>query len=78
MSVENIAIWLGYTVMVAGGTALVAALVYWAALLSNLAQKAALESYGGWQVFFEYRDWYQERKHEARRAAATTNERTTK
>lgn len=75
MSVENIALWIGYTVMVCGAAAIVATLVYWAALLSNIAQKALIESFGGWKVFYEYRAWYQERKCQERRAAATTNRR---
>lgn len=56
----NIVYGIGKAVTILGGLCIVAVLVIALAYLSNMAQHKALESYGGWKTFLQYREWYQE------------------
>lgn len=67
---EHIIYWTGVIVCIAGGVSLTAFALIGCAMLSNLAQNRLIESYGGWKVFLEYRDWY----HEHKRVAADNQE----
>ncbi|WP_162232524.1 hypothetical protein [Methylogaea oryzae] len=48
--------------MVLGGICLLMALLCWAAILSNRAQHALIDTLGGWKVFMEYREWFHSRE----------------
>lgn len=54
---EAVAIGIGYTVMVAFGIAVTCGVVIGVAALMNKAQHALVDSFGGWKVFMEYREW---------------------
>lgn len=59
---DALAISLGYTVMAAISVCIVAGVVMGAAVLSNRAQHALMDSLGGWKTFLECRKWYHQRK----------------
>ncbi len=59
---DQIIYWVGAVSCVAGGVCIVATVLISCALLSNRAANRLLESYGGWKVFLEYRDWYNANK----------------
>lgn len=56
------AMWLGNAVMVIGATIIVCGLATYAAWLANYTVRQLPECYGGWKVFLQYRDWYNENK----------------
>lgn len=60
--VEQVIYWTGVVVVIAGCISVAALALIGCALLSNRAQNRLLESYGGWKIFREYRDWYHENK----------------
>ena len=60
--IEIIALYIGYAVMIAGGLLIVGLMLFWSANAFNRGVRWALEAYGGWNVFLEYREWYQQRK----------------
>lgn len=55
---DQIIYWVGAATCVAGGVCIAAAALIGCTRLSNRASHKVLESYGGWKVFREYRDWY--------------------
>lgn len=55
---DFVATWIGYVVMLSCGVAVAAGSVIWASMLSNRASKMAVDAYGGWKVFLEFREWY--------------------
>lgn len=55
---EAFAMWLGYAVMVAGGTAAASGVVIGAVMLLNEAIRRMLEPYGGFKTFMQFREWY--------------------
>lgn len=59
---STICLWIGSAICVAGGIAILAAAITGAAYLCNFAVRQVLDAYGGWEVFLEYRDWYNNRK----------------
>lgn len=60
--VEQIIYGTGVIVVVAACVSAAALAVIGCALLCNRAVRHVLDSYGGWKVFLEYREWYLERK----------------
>jgi hypothetical protein len=59
---NNVAIWIGYLVMVCGGVLGIAGLVFGVAYAMNVSCSKALASYGGWKVFKEFVQWYRQNK----------------
>jgi hypothetical protein len=60
---DSWAMWFGYVVMVTGGLLIVCMMVVGATILSNKAQHKLVDTIGGWEVFFEYRNWLNKRKN---------------
>ena len=60
--VEQIIYLTGVIVVVAACVSATALAVIGCALLCNRAVRNALDSYGGLQIFIEYRTWYLNRK----------------
>lgn len=71
---NQIIYWIGAAVCVAGGIAIAAYALIASAMLSNRAQRAALNTCGGWKVFMEYRDWYNKSKAQQDSAQAAGEE----
>lgn len=61
---DQIVYWTGVVVVGSACVAIAALAAIGCALLSNRAQNHLMESYGGWKIFREYRDWYHENKRE--------------
>jgi len=61
-SMNIVAMCIGYIIMCLAAGGAIAATAIWVSLLSNRAQHALLNSFGGWKVFMEYRTWLNERK----------------
>lgn len=59
---DVVAMWIGYAVMVISAVSVVSYLAIGAAKISNRAQNEALDSFGGWKVFGEFKEWYQANK----------------
>ena len=59
---DAIAMGVGYAIMITCAVAVVAGALIWAAMLSNKASKRALDAYGGWETFLEFREWQKRAK----------------
>jgi hypothetical protein len=70
----DIATYIGIAIMICGGVIAILYCLIGIAMLSNWAQHAWLESIGGWEVFLEYRAWYQQSKAEAEQKRVSPNE----
>lgn len=55
---DAFAMWLGYAVMAACGTAAVSGALIGAVMLLNRASWKLLEPYGGFKTFQQFREWY--------------------
>ena len=55
---EEVALYLGYSVMFAGGLLVSAAVLTMSANFINRGVHQLLDAYGGWKVFLEYKKWY--------------------
>ena len=62
MTIDEIALLIGYSVMIGGGLAVLSGLVVLVAHFVNKATHIAVDSYGGIEVFKEFVEWYREKK----------------
>ena len=58
MEASNLALIIGYIVLVCGSAALIFLFLYGLCILSNRLQHAIAETMGGWKVLMEFRDWH--------------------
>jgi hypothetical protein len=58
MNIDNIALFTGYAVLISSSVILILLILFGVCMLSNRLQNKIMETMGGWNVFYEFRDWY--------------------